>query len=66
MGETSMKPFPDPNNTFKWFIEREELDSQTAKPTGERATSYFKSEEDFERGKERYSSCILSLGLYED
>jgi len=59
------KPFPDPNNRFKWFIEREELDSQTAKPTGERVTSYFRYEADFERGLERYASGMLTYGIYE-
>ena len=61
-----VKPFPDPNNLFRWFIEHEEIDSQTAKPTGERVTSYFRYEVDFERGKERYSSSLISIGLYED
>ena len=60
-----MKPFPDPNNRFKWFIEREEIDSQTAKPTGERVTSYFLYEADYQRGLERYSSCLISCGSYD-
>ena len=60
------KPFPDPNNLFKWFIEHEEVDSQTAKPTGERVTSYFLYEVDFERGKEKYASTLVSSGLYKD
>jgi len=61
-----VKPFPDPRNVFKWFIERDEIDSQTAKPTGERVTSYFKSEIDFERGVERYTSSLLSFGIFKD
>lgn len=63
---TMVKPFPDPRNAFKWFIEHDEIDSQTAKPTGERVTSYFKSEIDFERGVERYTSSLLSFGIYKD
>jgi len=60
------KPFPDPNNLFKWFIEHEEVDSQTAKPTGDRVTSYFRYEEDFERGINRYVSGLISYGIYDD
>ena len=59
-----MKPFPDPSNSFRWFIEREELDSQTTKPTGERVISYFRYEEDYERGLDRYASCLISCGSY--
>ena len=60
------KPFPDPNNLFKWFIEHEEVDSQTAKPTGDRVTSYYRYEVDFNRGMERYENEIRSFGTYTD
>ena len=60
-----VKPFPDEKNLFKWFIERDEMDSQTAEPTGETVTSYFRYEADFERGLERYASGVRAYGIYE-
>lgn len=61
-----MKPFPDDRNLFRWFIEREEMDSQTARPTGETVTSYFRYEVDFERGLEKYASGLLAYGVYDE
>jgi hypothetical protein len=60
------KNFLDPLNKFKWFIEREELDSQTAKPTGEIVTSYYRYEVDFNKGMERYENELRSFGTYTD
>lgn len=60
-----MKPFPDDRNLFRWFIEREEMDSQTARPTGETVTSYFRYEVDFERGLEKYASGLRAYGVYD-
>ena len=60
------KPFPDPDNKFRWFITHAEKDSQTAKPTGEHVTSYFLYEVDFERGKEKYASSLITFGEYKD
>jgi hypothetical protein len=57
-----VKPFVDERNTFRWFIERNEIDSQTAEPTGETVTSWYRYRSDFERGLERYVSGIISYG----
>ena len=61
-----MKPFEDERNLFRWFIERNEMDSQTGKPTGETVTSYFRYEEDFERGLNRYASGLIAYGVYDE
>lgn len=57
-----VKTFVDTRNSFRWFIERNELDSQTAEPTGETVTSWYKYRSDFERGLERYIEGIISYG----
>ena len=65
-GMCDMKPFLDPNGVFKWFIEREEVDASTAKPTGETVTSWYRYECDYEKGLERYGAYLLSTGILED
>ena len=60
-----MKPFPDDNNVFRWFIIHDEQDSQTGKSTGETVTTYFKSEIDYERGLERYAANLVAAGSYD-
>lgn len=61
-----MKTFLDERAVFRWFIERNELDSQTAEPTGETVTSWYRYRSDFERGLERYVEGIISYGEIED
>lgn len=65
-GMHGMKPFLDPNGVFKWFIEREEVDPSTAKPTGETVTSWYRYECDYEKGLERYGAYLLSTGICKD
>lgn len=65
-GVFGMKPFLDPNGVFKWFIEREEVDASTAKPTGETVTSWYRYECDYEKGLERYGATLLSTGILKD
>jgi len=60
-----MKPFLDPDNKFRWFIEHGEKDSQTGASTGEHVTSYFIYEADYERGLERYADSLISFGIYQ-
>jgi hypothetical protein len=60
-----LKPFLDERNVFRWFIERAETDSQTAEPTGETVTSYFRYEEDFALGLIRYRDTLCSWGVIE-
>jgi len=53
-----MKPFPDQNNTFRWFIQHD------CTPEEEVVTTYYKSEQDFELGMERYGKSMISYGVY--
>jgi hypothetical protein len=59
-----MKPFPDPKNNFKWFIEHYVIDSQTGKSTEEVVTSYYMRDEDFQSSLHKYGDAILTFGIY--
>lgn len=54
-----MKPFPDPNNRFRWFIEH------SCAPDEDFVIAYYKSKADYEKGLERYASGLRSLGEIE-
>lgn len=58
-----MKTFLDERNAFRWFIERNELDSQTAEPTGETVTSWYRYRRDFALGLIRYRDSLCSWGV---
>ena len=54
-----MKPFPDPNNRYRWFIEH------SCAPEAEHVIAWYKSRADYEKGLERYASGLRSLGEIE-
>jgi len=54
-----LKPFPDPNNRYRWFIEH------SCAPEYDSVIAWYKSKADYEKGLERYASGLRSLGEIE-
>ena len=61
-----MKPFPDESNRFKWFIDHFVINEQTGKPTDEQITTYYKSDNDWEKSLQKFQSfdALISWGRY--
>jgi len=54
-----MKPFPDENNRYRWFIEH------SCAPDQDWVVSWYKSKDDYEKGLGRYASGLRSFGEIE-